>query len=128
MVVRAMTMQEARLVLYKKIHGCSPGADLSHPPGKKPPAGTKEVPDAAKTEQEERLRPGRVSVRGEQLIRLEAFLRLAHAALAAMKTQLIAAKLPVAPAPDIAALGRTWQIYAERARKALAAFGINEAV
>jgi len=45
-----------------------------------------------------------------------------------MKTQLIAAKLPVAPAPDIAALGRTWQIYAERARKALAAFGINEAV
>ncbi len=62
------------------------------------------------------------------MIRLEAFLRSALAAMAAMKTQLIAAKLPVPPAPDVAAIGRTWQIYAARARRALAAFGINEAV
>src|SRR5262249_40032265 len=63
-VVRSMTMQEARLVLYKKIRGCSPGAELPYPLGTKPSNGTNQVPDAATTEQEERLRPGRVAVRG----------------------------------------------------------------
>ncbi len=92
------------------------------------PTPPKDVPTPAMNEQEERLRPGRVAIRGEQLIRLEAFRQSAHEAMVAMKGQLIAAKLPVPPVPDIAAFRRTWQIYAARARRALAAFGINEAV
>jgi hypothetical protein len=128
LVVRPMTLEEARLIFYKKIHGCSPGTELPHPTDHKPSTGPKDVRDPAKNEQEERLRPGRVSVRGEQLIRLEAFLRTAQEAMVAMKRQLAAAKLPVPPVPDIAVLGRVWQIYAERARRALAAFGINESI
>ena len=62
------------------------------------------------------------------MIRLEAFLRAAQQAMVEMKRQLTAAKLPVPPVPDIAVLGRVWQIYAERARRALAAFGINESI
>jgi len=127
-VVRSMTLEEATSVLYKKIHGGSLGSELPHPSGGKPSTGAKEVVDPAKNEQEERLRPGRVPVRGEQLIRLEAFLRAAQEAMVEMKRQLTAAKLPVPPVPDIAALGRVWQIYAERARRALAAFGISEAL
>src|SRR5215510_12576237 len=95
---------EARLALYKKIHGCTPGAELPHSTGKKPPTAAKEVPAAAKSEQEERLRPGRVAVRGEQAIRLESLLREVQEAMAAMKGQLIAAKLPGPPVPDISAL------------------------
>src|SRR5262249_42399060 len=120
MVVRAMTLEEARKVLFAKIYGRALDAELARSPAQKPLARPKDVPTPADNEQEERLRPGRVAVRGEELIRLEAFLRLAHMALTAMKTQLIAAKVPVPLAPDIAALGRTWEIYAARARRALA--------
>jgi len=127
-VVRSMTLEEAKAVLCKKIHGSNPGAQLPHPPANKPPAGPKAVPDAAKTGQEERLRPGRVAVRGEQLIRLESLLRDVQEAMAAMTGQLTAAKLPLTPVPDISALASVWQVYAARARKALAAFGINEAI
>jgi hypothetical protein len=127
-VVRSMTVQEATLIFYKKIHGCSPETRLPDPLNKKPLTGPKDVLDPPKNEQEERLRPGRVAVRGEQLIRLEAFLRAAQEAMVEMKTQLAAAKLPVPPVPDISALGTTWQIYAVRARRALAAFGITESV
>jgi len=126
-VVRAMTLEEARKVLFGKIHGRALGTELLRSPAQKPLARPKDVSTPVNNQEEERLRPGRVAVRGEELIRLEAFLRLAHAALAAMKMQLIAAKLPVPPAPDIAALGRTWEIYAARARRALAAIGINAA-
>ena len=126
--VRSMTLEEARLVLYKKVHGCSPGAEPLDAPGKKRPTGTKEVTDDPKTEQEERLRPGRVAVRGEQLIRLEALLLAAQEAIMAMKAQLSAAKLPAPPAPDIGALGEVWRVYAARVRKTFAAFGIDEAV
>jgi hypothetical protein len=127
-VVRSMTVQEATLILYKKIHGCCPETRLPDPLNKKCPSGPKDFPEPPKNEQEERLRPGRVAVRGEQLVRLEAFLRAAQEAMVAMKRQLAAAKLPVPPVPDISALGATWQIYAARARKTLAAFGISEAV
>src|SRR5262249_36668499 len=113
-VVCSMTMQEARLLLYKRIHGCSPGTELPHPLGTKPSTGTKEVPAPATTEQEERLRPGRVAVRGEQLIRLESLLRELQEVMAAMKGQLIAAKLPVPPVPDISGLTSAWQVYAAR--------------
>jgi hypothetical protein len=71
-VVRSMTLEEARLALYKKIHGCSPNSELPLAPGVKTLTGTNGVTHTAKTEQEERLRPGRVAVRGEQLIRLQA--------------------------------------------------------
>jgi len=128
MVVRSMTLEEARKVLFGKIHGCSLRTELPHPPGQRPPTRPKEVPDPAKNEQEERLRPGRVAVRGEQLIRLETFLQAVQEAMVAMKRQLTAAKLPVRPVPDIAALGAAWRIYAERARRALPAFGITESV
>lgn len=117
-VVRAMTVEESRTVLFGKIHGREFGTELLQ----------KGIPTPAKNEQEERLRPGRVATRGEELIRLEAFLREAQEAMLTMKRQLIAAKLPVPPVPDTAVLGSTWQIYATRARKSLASFGINVAV
>jgi len=128
LVVRAMTLHEAREVLFAKIHGRAGGAEFLPPAAQRLPTPPKDAPVPANNALEERLRPGRVAVRGEELIRLEAFLRLAHAALADMKTKLIAAKLPVPPVPDVGAIGRTWEIYAARARKSLAAFRINEAV
>ncbi len=128
MLVRSMTIEEARLVLYKRIYGCNLGSEPPHPPDKNPANSPKDIPVPAKNEQEERLRPGRVAVRGEQLIRLETFLQAAQEAMLAMKAKLIAAKVPVPPVPDIAALGPAWQVYAARGRRALAAFGINEAV
>jgi hypothetical protein len=92
MAIRAMTLEEARAELYRKIHGAEPrdgraAAGLKQP-GAHPSAN---IPAASGTE--ERLRPGRVAVRGEQLIAVDAFLRAASQAMEAMRKQLLAAKL-----------------------------------
>ncbi len=127
MVVRAMTLGEARVELYRKIHGFEPGDKLANTDLKQPGAHQSAVIPAATTS-EEQLRPGRVAVRGEQLIAVDTFLRAACRAMEAMRKQLLAAKLAVPPILDAAPLIPAFQVYADRARKALAAAGLKEAL
>lgn len=126
MVVRAMTLEEARTELYRKIHGFEPGAKLANADLKQQGVHQNAVLPAASSS-EERLRPGRVAVRGEQLIAVDGFLRAASRAMEAMRKQLLAAKLAVPPIPDSAPLMSVFQVYADRARSALAAAGLKEA-
>jgi hypothetical protein len=127
MVVRAMTLEEARVELYRKIHGVEPRAKLANADLKQPGAHPRPVLPAASSS-EERLRPGRVAVRGEQLIAVDAFLRAASQATEAMRKQLLAAKLAVPPIPNAAPVMPAFQLYADRARKTLAAAGLKEAL
>ncbi len=127
MVVRAMTLEEARVELYRKIHRFEPGAKLANADLKQPGAQQSAVLPVASSS-EERLRPGRVAVRGEQLIAVDAFLRATAHAMEAMRKQLVAAKLAVPPIPDAAPFMSAFQVYADRARRALAAAGLKEAM
>jgi hypothetical protein len=127
MLVRAMTLGEARAELYRKIHGLEPGDGRANAGLKQPGAHPNSaIPVASSAE--ERLRPGRVAVRGEQLIAVDVFLRAASQAMEAMRKELLAAKLAVQPIPDIAPLIPAFQVYADRARSALAAAGLKEAL
>jgi hypothetical protein len=127
MVVCAMTLGEARAELYRKIHVLEPSEGRANAGLKQPPAHQSAAIPAASSA-EERLRPGRVAVRGEQLIAVDAFLRAACQAMEAMRKQLLAAKLAVPPTPNAAPLMRALQVYADRARAALAAAGLTEAL
>jgi len=127
MVVRAMTLGEARAELYRKIHGFEL-SDRRANAGLKQPSAHPSAANPAASSAEERLRPGRVAVRGEQLIAVDAFLRAASQAMEAMRKHLLAAKLAVPPIPDIAPLIPAFQVYADRARRALAAAGLEEAL
>src|SRR6266851_1513945 len=126
MVVRAMTLGEARAELYREIHGFEPGDRLANA-GLKQPGVRQGTAIATATSAEERLRPGRVAVRGEQLVAVDAFLRAASQAMEAMRKQLLAAKLAVPLTPNAALLMRAFQVYADRTRVALAAAGLKEA-
>ena len=126
MVVRVRTLGEARAELYREIHGFEPGDRLDA--ALKQPGAHQSAASPAASSAQERLRPGRVAVRGEQLIALEAFMRVAVQAMKAMRRQLLAAKLAVPPTPNAAALVPAFQIYADRARRALAAAGLKEAL
>ena len=126
-VVRAMTLGEARAELYRQIHGSEPSDRLSNP-GRKQPGGHQSPAIPAASGAEERLRPGRVAVRGEQLIAVAAFLRAASQAMEAMRQQLLAARLAVPPTPSAAPLMLAFQVYAERARRALAEAELKEAL
>ncbi len=89
--------------------------------GARPSLCPKRVQDDGQTRSvvEERLRPGRVAVRAEQLIAVDAFLRAASQAIEAMRKQLLAAKLAVPPTPNAATLLPAFQVYADRARRLL---------
>jgi len=126
-VVRAVTLGEARAELYSKIHGLQPN-DGRADAGLKQPLAHPSATIPAASSAEERLRPGRVAVRGEQLIAVDDFLRAASLAMEAMRKQLLAAKLAVPPIPDIAPLIPVFEVYADRARRALAAAGLKEAI
>ncbi len=127
-VVRAMTLEHARDELYRKIHGFEPGDRRANARLKQPRAYKSAAISAASSPTEERLRPGRVAVRGEQLIAVDAFLRAASQAIETMRKQLLTAKLAVPPIPNAAPLMRAFQVYADRARVALAAAGLKEAL
>jgi hypothetical protein len=127
MVVRAMTLGEARAELYRKIHGLQPNGGRADA-GLKQPGAQPSATIPAASSGEERLRPGRVAVRGEQLIAVDVFLRAASQAMEAMRKELLAAKLAVPPIPDIAPFIPAFQVYADRARRALAAAGLKEAL
>jgi len=86
------------------------------------------MPEKSLNPMQERLRPGRVAVRGEQLIAVEALLRAASQAMEGMRKQLQATKLAVPPTPSAAPLMPAFQAYADRARRALAAAGLKEAL
>lgn len=126
MVVRAMTLGDARAELYREIHGFKPSDRPVNAGLKQPDAQSQSTP--ASSSAEERLRPGRVAVRGEQLIAVDAFLRAASQAMEAMRKQLLVAKLAVPPTPSAAPLLTAFQVYADRARRALAAAGLKEAL
>jgi len=113
MVVRAMTLGEARAELYREIHGLE-FSDRRADAGLKQPSAHQSATIPAASSAEERLRPGRVAVRGEQLIAVDAFLRSACRAMEAMWKQLLAAKLAAPPIPDAAALTSAFQVYADR--------------
>ncbi len=127
MVVRAMILGEARAELYREIHGLEL-SDRRADAGLKRPRALQSAAVPAANSAEERLRPGRVAVRGEQLVAVDAFLRAASQAMEAMRKQLLAAKLAVPPTPNAAPLMRAFQVYADRARGALAAAGLKEAL
>src|SRR5712692_2757888 len=126
-VVRAMTLGEARAELYRKIHGFEPSDGRANA-GLKQPLAHQSAALPAASSAEERLRPGRVAVRGEQLIAVDAYLRAASPAMEAMRKQLLAAKLAVPATPSAAPLMPVFQVYADRARRALAAAGLKEAL
>ncbi len=84
MVVRAMTLEEARAELYRKIHRFEP-SDGRVNAGLKQPGAHQSAAIPVASSAEERLRPGRVAVRGEQLIAVDAFLRAASQAMEAMR-------------------------------------------
>lgn len=67
-------------------------------------------------------------MRGEQLIAVDAFLRAASQAMDAMRKKLLAAKLVVPPIPNAESPKPAFQAYAHRARRALAAAGLKEAL
>src|SRR5438067_2857806 len=82
---KSLTLAEARLYLCRKLYGAD------RPPGSVQPRPTPAIPAARPTTKsresapsaaEERLRRGRVSVRGEQLVNLERVLRTSLASLA----------------------------------------------
>jgi len=81
---KSLTLAEARLYLCRKLYG------TDRPPGSVPRRATPTMPqpptptrraETVPTAAEERLRRGRVSVRGEQLVNFERVLRTALAAL-----------------------------------------------
>jgi hypothetical protein len=122
-----MTLGEARAELYRQIHGSVPSDGLATA-GLKQPSGHQSPAIPAASGAEERLRPGRVAVRGEQLIAVAAFLRAASQAMEAMRQQLLAARLAVPPTPSAAPLLLAFQVYAARAQEALAAAELKEAL
>jgi len=80
---------------------------------------------APRTEAEERLRPGRVSVRGERLLALARYL---SAFLHATEEARRAAAPPPPASSELLSLVKTLHVYGERGRAALAMYGIREAL
>jgi Replication-relaxation len=103
--------EEAGAMLARMAGSASPQAQNSTTP-----------PTSAEAE---RLRPGRVSVRGEQLV---TFARVLGSALRTMDEAHRAGAPPPAPKPEELRAYQTLTVYAERGRKALAEHGLTESV
>jgi hypothetical protein len=132
---RALTLAETRGVLCRAVYGADqpPGnasqgpRTMAAPPA--PTAGSTELP--ARSAAEERLRRGRVSVRGEQLIKFEKLLRNSLAALDSAEATLRRLRLPDESIPSLLrAAPETMRILAEYARRGqdeLARYGLTQA-
>ena len=132
---RALTLEESRRALCRAVYGAE------QPPGMATHAAriveSSPVPmivptDApARTASEERLRRGRVSVRGEQLVMLEKLLRSSLDALNSTVDVLTRMRLPTEPIPAILRTApgpmRVLSEYARRGREALARYGLTVA-
>ena len=131
---RALTLEESRRALCRAVYGAEqpPGmarhaARIAEPA---PAPMTLPTDAPARTASEERLRRGRVSVRGEQLVMLEKLLRNSVDALSStvdvltrmrLSTETIPAILRAAPEPM-----RVLAEYARRGREALARYGLTD--
>ncbi len=135
---RALTVAEARRVLCRAVYGAD------QPPGTvrqtahtqrsvmAPPLPSGSVAEAlARSAAEERLRRGRVSVRGEQLVRFEKLLRSSLSALTSAQEALARLRVPreaipklPAGAPDIL---RVLAEYARRGEESLSRHGLTAA-
>jgi hypothetical protein len=130
--IRALTMGEAQAELFALVHGRALGAPVAVPgPARaaaavQPPPAPALCPGVAPPaagEAEERLRPGRVAVRGEWLPRIDEVLKLMIGELSGAKSTM---PLPQIVEEAIRCQAAT-EIYAERAREALEAYGIAKA-
>ena len=133
---RPLTLTEAHRFLCRAVYGedqpprvvqTSPTAGSSAPPESAGSVGQR----PAESEADERLRRGRVSVRGEQLMKFEKAMR--HSLLALNRAQEALARLNV---PDHAipqlqpSTAETFRIvaeYAKRGQEALSRYGLTEA-
>jgi hypothetical protein len=132
---RALTLAESRSVLCRALYGADqpPGiaqqgacSRASAPP---PPSASADVP--ARTAAEERLRRGRVSVRGEQLVKFEKLLRSSLSALSSAQEVLNRLRVPNDAIPGVLAVApetmRVLAEYARRGHEALFRHGLREA-
>jgi hypothetical protein len=133
--VRALTLAETHGVLCRAVYGADhPAGSASHAPRATvtPPAPTTtstELP--ARSAAEERLRRGRVSVRGEQLIKFEKLLRKSLTALDSAEKVLRRLRVPdesiaglLRAAPEIM---RVLTEYVRRGQDALSRYGLTAA-
>lgn len=132
---RALTLEEAQRALCRAIYGAEqPPGVTKHPASVAEPAPAPVTPvtDApARTASEERLRRGRVSVRGEQLVALEKLLRSSVDALNNTLDVLKTLRLPTEPIPAILRAApepmRVLSEYARRGREALSRYRLTAA-
>jgi hypothetical protein len=134
---RAMTLTEAQRFLCRTLYGadrhpgtvqCSIAAAAPAPAS----TGFASVPEGpAENAAHERLRRGRVSVRGEQLIKFEKTLRTSLSTLESAQGALARLNVPSDAIPKVpsstAEILRVLSEYARRAQDALARYGLIEA-
>jgi hypothetical protein len=131
---RALTLAESRSVLCCALYG------TDQPPGSTQQARTLSAPAAApriqaeafaRTAAEERLRRGRVSVRGEQLVKFEKLLRSSLTALSSAREVLMRLHSPSEAIPAVLATApetmRVLAEYARRGQEALSRHGLTAA-
>ncbi|HWC74157.1 MAG TPA: replication-relaxation family protein [Gemmatimonadales bacterium] len=132
--VPALTLAETHGVLCRALYGADrPPGNAPHGPStvaapRAPTATSTELP--ARSGAEERLR-GRVSVRGEQLIKFEKLLRSSLAALNSAEEMVTRLRVPDGSIPSLLrAAPETMRVLAEYARRgehALARYGLTKA-
>jgi hypothetical protein len=132
---RALTLDESHRALCRAVYGAEqPPGNARHAARivEPSPAPTILPTDApARTASEERLRRGRVSVRGEQLVTFEKLLRNSVDALSSALDVLTRLRLPTETIPAILRAApepmRILAEYARRGRQALSRYGLTAA-
>ena len=129
---RALTLAESRRVLRCALYGADqPPANAHQVRTATSPATTVPTEAFARTATEERLRRGRVSVRGEQLVKLEKLLRSSLCALHSAQEVLNRLGVPRETIPELPGsapeLLRVLAEYARRGEKALSSHGLTAA-
>ena len=135
---RALTLAEARRVLCRALYGTDqpPGtvrqAAHTQRPVMAPPLLSVSVAEApARSAAEERLRRGRVSVRGEQLVKFEKLMRSSLSALSSAQEALARLRVPREAIPKLPAgatdVLRVLAEYARRGEEALSRHGLTAA-
>src|SRR5207245_5344977 len=132
---RALTVAESRRVLCRALYGADQPPGTTRQAGRTPavapapPSASADVP--ARTAAEERLRRGRVSVRGEQLVRFEKLMRSSLSALTSAQEALNQLGVPREAIPKLPAstpdVLRVLAEYARRGEETLSRHGLTVA-
>ena len=132
---RALTLAEARRVPCRALYGADQPQGTTRQGGRTPavapapPSASADIP--ARTAAEERLRRGRVSVRGEQLVKFEKLLRTSLSALSGAQELLNRLHVPREVIPELPAgapeLLRVLAEYARRGEETLSRHGLTVA-